>query len=196
MAPAVKFGTATRHFDATGSKQARNSIIALLQSNCNNESVHISTFLLFPFGVTMNLDEKITRRQAMQEQTISLLRSTTNKVCKMLLTMSTLAQAKYDLNEGIRGVRNLIRRLENDPTDMQVADDIRTSGCVVLNSEGKYIVDAECVKATFGESSDHYMLANQTEPICFPYDGFPYPCLLYTSPSPRDKRQSRMPSSA
>ena len=26
-------------------------------------------------------------------------------------------------------------------------------------------------------------------------DGLP-PCLLYTSPSPRDKRQSRMPSSA
>ena len=26
--------------------------------------------------------------------------------------------------------------------------------------------------------------------------GAPYPCLLYTSPSPRDKRQSRMPSSA
>ena len=24
----------------------------------------------------------------------------------------------------------------------------------------------------------------------------PYACLLYTSPSPRDKRQSRMPSSA
>ena len=27
-------------------------------------------------------------------------------------------------------------------------------------------------------------------------DGAPYFCLLYTSPSPRDKRQSRMPSSA
>ena len=26
--------------------------------------------------------------------------------------------------------------------------------------------------------------------------GFSYGCLLYTSPSPRDKRQSRMPSSA
>ena len=25
---------------------------------------------------------------------------------------------------------------------------------------------------------------------------YPYTCLLYTSPSPRDKRQSRMPSSA
>ena len=27
-------------------------------------------------------------------------------------------------------------------------------------------------------------------------DGWAYTCLLYTSPSPRDKRQSRMPSSA
>ena len=27
-------------------------------------------------------------------------------------------------------------------------------------------------------------------------DSRPYTCLLYTSPSPRDKRQSRMPSSA
>ena len=26
--------------------------------------------------------------------------------------------------------------------------------------------------------------------------GFPYPCLLYTSPSPRDGLRSRMPSSA
>ena len=28
------------------------------------------------------------------------------------------------------------------------------------------------------------------------FPGMPKPCLLYTSPSPRDKRQSRMPSSA
>jgi len=27
-------------------------------------------------------------------------------------------------------------------------------------------------------------------------DGRPYPCLLYTSPSPRDRTRSRMPSSA
>ena len=31
---------------------------------------------------------------------------------------------------------------------------------------------------------------NADEPLCF------VSCLLYTSPSPRDKRQSRMPSSA
>ena len=29
-----------------------------------------------------------------------------------------------------------------------------------------------------------------------PDDAYKYTCLLYTSPSPRDKRQSRMPSSA
>ena len=30
----------------------------------------------------------------------------------------------------------------------------------------------------------------------YPVIGYSYDCLLYTSPSPRDKRQSRMPSSA
>ena len=35
-----------------------------------------------------------------------------------------------------------------------------------------------------------------TMPPLSPPDGRPYDCLLYTSPSPRDKRQSRMPSSA
>ena len=27
-------------------------------------------------------------------------------------------------------------------------------------------------------------------------EGYQYPCLLYTSPSPRDRQKSRMPSSA
>ena len=33
-------------------------------------------------------------------------------------------------------------------------------------------------------------------PLHFDKNRLKYPCLLYTSPSPRDKRQSRMPSSA
>ena len=36
----------------------------------------------------------------------------------------------------------------------------------------------------------------QTTQNLFAVMGGPYSCLLYTSPSPRDKRQSRMPSSA
>ena len=34
------------------------------------------------------------------------------------------------------------------------------------------------------------------EPVAATYDEPDRTCLLYTSPSPRDKRQSRMPSSA
>ena len=38
---------------------------------------------------------------------------------------------------------------------------------------------------------------NKEKGVSVPMCGIPYhSCLLYTSPSPRDKRQSRMPSSA
>ena len=36
---------------------------------------------------------------------------------------------------------------------------------------------------------------NQVVRMCF-INGYPYTCLLYTSPSPRDRTRSRMPSSA
>ena len=39
-------------------------------------------------------------------------------------------------------------------------------------------------------------LPNKAGQVWREYDISPYTCLLYTSPSPRDKRQSRMPSSA
>ena len=35
-----------------------------------------------------------------------------------------------------------------------------------------------------------------TEFLCVSEEGLAYACLLYTSPSPRDERQNRMPSSA
>ena len=47
----------------------------------------------------------------------------------------------------------------------------------------------------FGFEQEYTIWDSETDrPIGFPAEG--YPCLLYTSPSPRDKRQSRMPSSA
>ena len=49
---------------------------------------------------------------------------------------------------------------------------------------GEYAVGYKCV--TFRE--DFFRGHFPQEPVM--------PCLLYTSPSPRDKRQSRMPSSA
>ena len=135
-----------------------------------------------------NLDEKITRRQAMQEQVVAMLRSTTNKVCKTMLAITgtgTISKARQELNDGIRGVRTLIRQLENDPTDVQVSNDIRTSGCVYLSGRigadgtpnGEYLIDLDCVKATFGETSDHYMQAemNARDGGHWPWDGYPYP---------------------
>ena len=38
---------------------------------------------------------------------------------------------------------------------------------------------------------------NKVDLVTYEFENIPYEtCLLYTSPSPRDKRQSRMPSSA
>ena len=37
---------------------------------------------------------------------------------------------------------------------------------------------------------------SKLEPLVIDFKKLLYTCLLYTSPSPRDKRQSRMPSSA
>ena len=52
---------------------------------------------------------------------------------------------------------------------------------------------------TYGMTSyqlleDNFYFNGQEDPLF--YLGYSKACLLYTSPSPRDKRQSRMPSSA
>ena len=75
---------------------------------------------------------------------------------------------------------------------------------VAYSSNGKYIAcgamngtvvlfDAESGKL-LGQCDGHKLPVRS---ICFSPDSkCLYTCLLYTSPSPRDKRQSRMPSSA
>ena len=49
---------------------------------------------------------------------------------------------------------------------------------------------AECIEEIQDTCDDEEVLEAQD------LDGYADSCLLYTSPSPRDKRQSRMPSSA
>ena len=52
-------------------------------------------------------------------------------------------------------------------------------------------------RAPEGMSVDDIVTVNNIKRAWrFLLDNIDYPCLLYTSPSPRDKRQSRMPSSA
>ena len=101
-----------------------------------------------------NLDEKITRRQAMQEQVVVLLRSTTNKVCKTMTSITgtgTISQARRELNDGISGVRGLIRQLENDPTPYESI--LRTE----RNELGNFSKDIVC--DMYGDKSQECELA-------------------------------------
>ena len=52
---------------------------------------------------------------------------------------------------------------------------------------------AEILPELCARTRSHYVT---DQDIATFLDALDYPCLLYTSPSPRDKRQSRMPSSA
>ena len=86
---------------------------------------------------------------------------------------------------------------------VELADYIRERGelgAQVLNYYGGNIEDA---KARFDEYAGEYdSLADYAEELTeqsgetIPERLAPYICLLYTSPSPRDRQKSRMPSSA
>ena len=70
-------------------------------------------------------------------------------------------------------------------------------GCIILQP-----YDMEVGAGTFHPATTLRSLGNKpwkaayVQPSRRPTDGRYGDCLLYTSPSPRDKRQSRMPSSA
>ena len=72
--------------------------------------------------------------------------------------------------------------------DIAVKDGIITE-IGQIEGEAAEIIDAEGMTVSPGFVDIHTHLDAQIG-----WD--PDPCLLYTSPSPRDKRQSRMPSSA
>ena len=63
----------------------------------------------------------------------------------------------------------------------------------LTNGKGWFVPYVDGVRDQSNASEDWHLI-----PITKLYDGVLQPgiCLLYTSPSPRDKRQSRMPSSA
>ena len=65
----------------------------------------------------------------------------------------------------------------------------------VLNSYGISSIE-EAEKITKDAGLDVYDQVKKIQPICFENACWAYTCLLYTSPSPRDAHESRMPSSA
>ena len=67
-------------------------------------------------------------------------------------------------------------------------------GIVVRNGPDTFdVIDAAALLALGAGQPGQIIRADSTSPIGF---SWVYPCLLYTSPSPRDGLLSRMPSSA
>ena len=70
------------------------------------------------------------------------------------------------------------------------------------SGQGKYKIDAGYGTTIYNggavASASGYIIDGQTTdaPILGVLNGIFYNCLLYTSPSPRDRQKSRMPSSA
>ena len=58
------------------------------------------------------------------------------------------------------------------------------------------IVEDNIVKAPYGYTHSTWVGFDDEKSLIYKVDTLVKGCLLYTSPSPRDKRQSRMPSSA
>ena len=72
-----------------------------------------------------------------------------------------------------------------------VVSTLREKDGLISTNPVSYVWDGECVRISTIKGRVKYanLLANPMVTFCVV-------CLLYTSPSPRDKRQSRMPSSA
>ena len=96
---------------------------------------------------------------------------------------------KNDVNYSWNFLNYPIHTVSSKPSENELSKD-----CAILLIHG------------FGASTDHWrfnipVLSDKYEVHAIDLLGFgkspkPTDCLLYTSPSPRDKRQSRMPSSA
>ena len=91
----------------------------------------------------------------------------------------------------------------SSPGGMGAISLIRVSGEKALekvdpffkSKSGKRLLDIKSHSMMFGEFTKGDELIDEVVVSFFDKDKS-YTCLLYTSPSPRDKRQSRMPSSA
>ena len=111
-------------------------------------------------------------------------------------------QAKFPLqiakNEACIGGEVYITDYNVLPMLYNVKDLLLNSGISVGDDEG------ECTEKYFGDYNhqEHVLILTRAlnHPVFVKLDtsaaGYDYVCLLYTSPSPRDRTRSRMPSSA
>ena len=85
---------------------------------------------------------------------------------------------------GQAGCRLVVSDLDSVLKAAESSSDAAASVVADLKAQGFDVIDVAC------DVSDETSVAEAIKTV------MAYYCLLYTSPSPRDKRQSRMPSSA
>ena len=112
--------------------------------------------------------------------------STADVVINGVVGFAGLAVTLSALEHGKRlGLANKESLIAAGPV-VQVAR--QTPGAELLPVDSEHCALHQCLRSTNdGQGVDKLVLTAS---------GGPFRCLLYTSPSPRDKRQSRMPSSA
>ena len=106
-----------------------------------------------------------------------------------LLLLNILSLLLYGCNLNYKTKQSLneeaIKATKTNQTDLIPATE---DNCI--QTEGDYLTQHYCINITHtsSKSGEYYILMQ--------IDQLPPSCLLYTSPSPRDRTRSRMPSSA
>ena len=106
-------------------------------------------------------------------------------------------------NISIRSIENRIEGFLITPSGKKY-DTLKEEDIVFVSNEGNYDTNLK-PSSEWRFHKDIYLKKSDAKAIVHAHSphatavsahGKDIPCLLYTSPSPRDKRQSRMPSSA
>ena len=102
------------------------------------------------------------------------------------------SQREYYLNEQMKAIQKELGDMDDAPNEMEeLQQKVEEAG---MPKEAREKADSELKKLRMMSpmSAEATVVRNYVEWLT----QVPWNCLLYTSPSPRDKRQSRMPSSA
>ena len=145
----------------------------------------------------MKLQKIVNRLQKLHPKEIDLSLNRIKKLCKTLGNPQDKLKAISVV--GTNGKYSTIQALFAILKETNIKCNIYTSPHIKRINERFVFNNEELNDDDLGILFEEIEEANNNEPITF-FEiltaAYFYNCLLYTSPSPRDKRQSRMPSSA
>ena len=133
-----------------------------------------------------------------------ILRAPTNEEVKEVTELLTALKLEQDANWEVFNAEKRARMEAAEQNNVNDTNGENSSGAssstaktvnAVNVQRGKSMKGMKKLKQSLVDSARRN-INNIAESVQCIDDDEPIPCLLYTSPSPRDKRQSRMPSSA